>query len=53
MATPKTLRDAILFFANYENCHRAVMEIRWPDGVVKCPHCGSDNVTYLETQRRW
>jgi len=53
MATPKTLRDAILFFSNYENCHRAVMEIRWPDGVVKCPHCGSESVTYLETQRRW
>ena len=53
MATPKTLRDAILFFANYDNCHRAVMEIRWPDGVVRCPHCGSENVTYLDTQRRW
>jgi transposase-like protein len=53
MATPKTLQQAILFFANYDNCHRAVMEIRWPDGVVKCPHCGSENVTYLETQRRW
>ena len=50
---PRTLREAILFFANYENCHRAVMEIRWPDGVVRCPHCGSENVTYLETQRRW
>src|SRR5688572_31996094 len=53
MATPKTLQQAILFFANYDNCHRAVMEIRWPDGVVKCPHCGSENVTYLESVRRW
>jgi transposase-like protein len=53
MATPKTLQQAILFFSDYENCHRAVMEIRWPDGVVRCPHCGSDNVTYLATQRRW
>src|SRR5688500_13629886 len=53
MATPKTLQQAILFFANYDNCHRAVSEIRWPDGVVRCPHCGSENVTYLETQRRW
>src|SRR6266850_4134543 len=50
---PKTLRDAILFFAEYENCRKAVEAIRWPDGVVKCPTCGSDHVTYLATQRRY
>jgi transposase-like protein len=53
MATPKTLQQAILFFANYENCRKAVEAIRWPDGVVTCPTCGSDRVTYLETQRRY
>ncbi len=55
MATkqPKTLRDAILFFAEYENCRKTVEAIRWPDGIVKCPTCGSDHVTYLETQRRY
>jgi len=53
MATPKTLREAILFFANYDNCRKAVEAIRWPDGVVKCPTCGSEHVTYLENQRRW
>src|SRR5437870_4644600 len=50
---PKTLREAILFFADYENCHKAVVAIRWPDGVVRCPTCGSDRVTYLATQRRF
>ena len=50
---PQTLQQAILFFADYANCHKAVMEIRWPDGVVRCPHCGSEKVKYLETQRRW
>jgi len=49
----KTLRDAILFFADYENCRAAVEAIRWPDGVVTCPTCGSDHVTYLATQRRY
>jgi transposase-like protein len=52
-ARPETLQQAILFFSDYANCHRAVMDIRWPDGVVRCPHCGSENVTYLENQRRW
>src|SRR5438093_3050103 len=50
---PKTLREAILFFADYENCRKAVIAIRWPDGVVRCPRCGSENVTYLATQRRY
>jgi transposase-like protein len=50
---PKTLQQAILFFADYANCHKAVMEIRWPDGVVRCPHCGSEKVAYLESVRRF
>ncbi len=50
---PATLREAILFFADYANCHKAVMAIRWPDGVVRCPQCDSDHVTYLQDVRRW
>jgi len=50
---PKTLREAILFFADYENCRKAVEAIRWPDGVVRCPTCGSEHVIYLATQRRF
>ena len=34
---PKTLREAILFFADYEHCRKAVEAIRWPNGVVCCP----------------
>jgi transposase-like protein len=53
MAQPRTLQDAILFFSDYRNCHEAVAAIRWPDGVVRCPTCNSDNVTYLENARLW
>ncbi len=53
MDAPRTLQEAILYFADYENCHRAVMAIRWPDGIVKCPTCGSTRVHYLANQRRW
>src|SRR4051812_29092225 len=52
-AAPRTLRDAILFFADYENCRRAVEAIRWPDGTVRCPSCGSDKITYLASVRRY
>src|SRR4051812_35940808 len=54
MATaPRTLQEAILYFADYAHCHEAVTAIRWPDGVVKCPTCGSEKVTYLANARVW
>jgi transposase-like protein len=52
-STPKTLLEAIKFFDNYENCKRYMMKVRWPDGVVRCPQCNSDHVTYLENARVW
>ena len=53
MDAPRTLQQAILYFSDYANCRKAVEAIRWPDGVVKCPTCGSDKVTYLESVRRF
>jgi hypothetical protein len=53
MAAPTTLQEAILHFADYANCHDAMVAVRWPDGVVKCPRCGSARVTYLENARLW
>ena len=29
------------------------MALRWPDGQVSCPRCGSENVTYLENAKVW
>jgi transposase-like protein len=50
---PTTLQEAIIYFSNYANCHAAVAAIRWPNGVVRCPTCNSDQVTYLENARVW
>lgn len=50
---PRTLQEAIIHFADYANCHAALMAVRWPDGVVRCPRCGSSKVSYLETARVW
>ena len=49
----KTLQQAIIHFSDFENCKRVMMKLRWPDGVVKCPHCGSERVTYLAKNRVW
>src|SRR4029077_6347664 len=27
--------------------------IRWPDGVVKCPRCGSGDVAFMPARRIW
>jgi transposase-like protein len=51
--SPKTLLEAVKFFGNYENCHNFMVDARWPDGVVRCPTCGSDHVTYMAKTRRW
>jgi transposase-like protein len=51
METPRTLLEAIKHFADYENCRNFMVAIRWSDGVVKCPHCGSAKVTYLAKAR--
>jgi transposase-like protein len=53
MEAKVTLRDAILYFSEAENCRRFVTELRWPDGAVKCPVCGAENVTWLERRRVW
>jgi transposase-like protein len=49
----KTLREAILHFEDFENCKRVMMQLRWPDGKVTCPRCGSDHVVYLAKARVW
>jgi len=53
MESPKTLQDAILFFANPDNCVAYMVAQRWPDGVVVCPTCGRNDVSWLAKQRKW
>jgi transposase-like protein len=52
MEAPKTLRDAIIYFADPDNCVAYMVAHRWPDGVF-CPTCGRTGVTWLATQRKW
>ena len=53
MDAPKTLQEAIQHFSDYENCKRFMVALRWSDGKVKCPRCGSGHVAYLEKARLW
>lgn len=49
---PKSLQEAVIYFADLDNCQSYLAEKRWPNGVV-CPTCGSRDVRYLANQRRW
>ncbi len=50
---PKTLQEAIVYFSDFENCQRFIIDLRWSDGKVRCPSCGSEKVTYLANARLW
>ena len=49
---PKTLQEAIRYFADPENCVNYIVARRWPNGVV-CPTCGSENVSFVPSRRVW
>lgn len=51
---PKSLQEAILYFANPDNCIAYLSVRRWPDGKVICPICNSDGVSaYNQKRRTW
>jgi len=49
---PKTLQEAIKFFADPDNCLNFLVARRFRDGVF-CPRCGSKDVRFLATRRIW
>jgi transposase-like protein len=53
MDSPRTLQQAILYFSDFDRCREFLMSLRWPDGKIACPTCGSKHVVYLASVRRW
>src|SRR5690349_15341086 len=49
---PTTLQEAILYFANPDNCRAYLVARRWPNSVT-CPRCGSDHVIFQPKYNRW
>ncbi len=52
MKVPKTLQEAIIFFADADTCLKFFAAERWPKGVI-CPTCGSKEVKFIPTRRLW
>jgi transposase-like protein len=51
-AEPKTLQQAVIYFADPNNCREFLVARRWPEGVI-CPRCGSTKVVFLPKYNRW
>src|SRR5216117_1914014 len=52
MKAPKTFLEAVRYFSDADTCLQFLVALRWPRGV-KCPHCGSKKVTFLENAKLW
>jgi transposase-like protein len=49
---PKTLMEAIRYFADPDVALSFMASLRWPDGP-ECPRCGSKEYSFLSTRRVW
>ncbi|MDZ4687861.1 MAG: IS1595 family transposase [Planctomycetaceae bacterium] len=50
-STPTTLIEAVKFFADADVCNQYMVGIKWPDGKITCPKCGSERVGKIETRK--
>jgi transposase-like protein len=53
MDAPKTLQQAIVYFADPDRAFEFAKRFRWPDGNVVCPRCGKAKHSFLKTRRLW
>src|SRR5437016_12781137 len=52
MDQPRTLLEAVPYFADPDNCRDYLVARRWPNGVT-CPTCGSRKVYFDKTRQGW
>ena len=50
---PETLHEAIKYFSDGDRAFEYMKCVRWPDGKVTCPRCGSDKNSFVATRKIW
>ncbi len=50
--SPRTLQEAIVYFADKQSAFEFAVSLRWPDGVF-CPFCNSAEYSFLSTRQLW
>lgn len=50
---PKTLQEAVVYFADPDRAFEFAKKLRWPDGVVVCPRCSTAKNSFVKTRKLW
>jgi transposase-like protein len=50
---PRTLLEAVRYFADPDRSFNFVKDLRWSDGKVICPRCGAAEPSFISTRRIW
>jgi transposase-like protein len=50
---PKTLQEAVVYFADSDRCFAYAVKLRWPNGVIVCPRCGAAKNSFIKTRKLW
>src|SRR5579863_80039 len=50
---PKTLQEAIVYFADKDRVFEFAKRLRWPDGNVICPRCSTAKNSFIKTRKLW
>jgi len=53
MEAPHTLQQAIVYFSDPDRAFLYALNLRFPNGVVSCPRCGSAKHSFVKTRRLW
>lgn len=53
MEAPHTLQQAIIYFSDADRAFQYALNLRFPDGVVSCPRCGSEKHSFIKTRKVW
>src|SRR5271157_4226763 len=50
---PKTLQEAIAYFADPQQAFEYAVRLRWPSGKIICPRCSAEKNSFIKTRRIW
>ena len=53
MKEPRTLQEAISYFADPDRTFEFAKKLRWPDGTVVCPRCSTAKNSFIKTRKLW
>src|SRR5437899_6139724 len=53
MKPPRTLQEAIAYFADPQRAFDYAVKLRWPGGDITCPRCTARKYSFIKTRRIW